>query len=103
MRMKVLPASVVLALLTSAPALADEVLFQDDFKLRLGAGWSWVREHREAWRVFERGLDVRIVLGNMCGVVNDARSVLIRPAPVAVDGEVEVTVMVENHRIAHYM
>jgi hypothetical protein len=27
---------------------AQELLFQDDFKGKLGAGWSWVREHQEA-------------------------------------------------------
>src|SRR5206468_7308397 len=102
MRMKVLPTSLVLGLLAIAPALADEVLFQDDFKLKLGAGWSWVREHREAWRTSERGLEVRIEPGNMWGGANDAKNVLIRPAPEAADGEVEVTVTVENRPTAQY-
>ena len=27
---------------------AEEILFQDDFKGKLGAGWSWVREDRKS-------------------------------------------------------
>ena len=65
MRMKVQPTSVVIALLAITPALADEVLFQDDFKAKLGEGWAWLREHREAWRVAERGLEVRLEPSNM--------------------------------------
>jgi hypothetical protein len=63
--MKVLPTFLGLALLAMASAPADEVLFQDDFKPKLGEGWSWVREHREAWRTSERGLEVRLEPGNM--------------------------------------
>jgi len=29
---------------------AQEVLFEDHFQSKLGQGWAWVREHREAWR-----------------------------------------------------
>ena len=100
--MKVLPISVVLALLAINHALADEVLFQDDFKLKLGAGWSWVREHREAWRASERGLEVRLEPGNMWGNANDAKNVLVRPAPDAAQDEIEITVTVENHPTAQY-
>ena len=100
--MKVLPISLLLALLAIAPSLADEVLFQDDFKLKLGAGWSWVREHREAWRASERGLEVRIEPGNMWGNANDAKNVLVRSAPNAATNEIEITVTVENRPTAQY-
>src|SRR6266571_2226721 len=81
---------------------ADDALFQDDFKVKLGEGWSWVREHREAWRVTERGLEVRIEPGNMWGPANDARNVLVRPAPgTAIEG-VEVSVNVENRPTSQY-
>ena len=100
--MKVLPTLLLLALLVIAPVLADEVLFQDDFKLKLGEGWSWVREHREAWRASERGLEVRIEPGNMWGNANDAKNVLVRPAPNAATNEIEITVTVENRPTAQY-
>ncbi len=102
MRMKVQPTSVVIALLAITPALADEVLFQDDFKAKLGEGWTWLREHREAWRASERGLEVRLEPGNMWGNANDAKNVLVRPAPDAAQDEIEITVTVENHPTAQY-
>lgn len=100
--MKVLPTLLALALLAIAPALADEILFQDDFKGKLGESWSWVREHREAWRAAERGLEVRIEPGNMWGNANDAKNVLVRPAPDTAQGEIEITVSVENRPTAQY-
>ena len=77
-------------------------MFQDDFKLKLGEGWSWVREHREAWRSSERGLEVRIEPGNMWGSANDAKNVLLRPAPNAATNEIQITATVENRPTAQY-
>ncbi len=94
----------ILPLLCSALLVncsAEEVLFRDDFKTKLGEGWSWLREHREAWRVGERGLEVRIEPGNMWGPQNDAKNVLLRRAP-ELQGEIEVTATVENHPTAQY-
>jgi len=82
--------------LVGATSRAGELPFRDDFKGNLGEGWSWVREHREYWRVTQRGLEVRIEPGNMWGPANDARNVLVRPAPDATKGEVEVSVYMEN-------
>src|SRR5213592_624646 len=70
---------------------SDELLFQDDFKGQLGDGWTWVREHREGWRLTDRGLEVWIEPGNMWGPANDAKNVLVRPAPDVTKGEVEVS------------
>jgi regulation of enolase protein 1 (concanavalin A-like superfamily) len=80
---------------------SEETLFRDSFKDKLGQGWSWLREHREAWRVSERGLEVRIEPGNMWGPQNDAKNVLLRDAPER-KGEIEVTATVENHPVAQY-
>lgn len=79
-----------------ADSRAGELLFQDDFKGKLGDGWSWVREHREYWRATQRGLEVRVEPGNMWGPANDARNVLVRPAPDATKDGIEVSVYVEN-------
>jgi regulation of enolase protein 1 (concanavalin A-like superfamily) len=86
----------------SSGAWAQEVLFQDDFRGKLAEGWSWVREHREAWRVTERGLEVRVEPGNMWGPANNARNVLVRPAPDTTQAEIEVGVSVENHPTNQY-
>jgi regulation of enolase protein 1 (concanavalin A-like superfamily) len=81
---------------------AAEGVFQDDFKRKLGDGWSWVREHREAWRVTDRGLEVRIEPGNMWGPANDARNVLVRPAPDPGEGEIDVSVTMRNRPTGQY-
>src|SRR5262249_34545201 len=81
---------------------AEEVLFQDDFKGQLGLGWSWVREHREAWRATEQGREVRIEPGNMWGPENSARNLLVRTAPDTSTSEIEISVNVENHPTHQY-
>jgi regulation of enolase protein 1 (concanavalin A-like superfamily) len=81
---------------------ADELLFQDDFKGKLGEGWSWLREHRDYWRAGERGLEVRIEPGNMWGPANDAKNVLLRTAPDATKDEIEVYVSVANTPTEQY-
>jgi hypothetical protein len=81
---------------------AQETLFEDDFKGQLGQGWSWVREHREAWRVTEHGLEVHIEPGNMWGPENSARNLLVRAAPDTSASEIEVSVNVENKPTNQY-
>jgi regulation of enolase protein 1 (concanavalin A-like superfamily) len=88
---------------TSSAAKQDGIaLFRDDFKGKLGDGWSWIREHREAWRVGDRSLEVRIEPGNMWGPQNNAKNVLVRPAPSPAQGEIEVSVNVENKPTSQY-
>ena len=74
-----------------------EVVFRDTFKPRLADGWSWVREDPKAWRIGERGLEVRIHHGNMWGPANDAANVLVRPAPDPAGKSLQVTATIENH------
>ena len=81
---------------------AEEVLFRDNFQGKLGPGWLWMREHREAWRLTDRGLEVRVEPGNMWGPQNNARNLLVRPAPEATDAEIEVRVAIENHPTNQY-
>jgi regulation of enolase protein 1 (concanavalin A-like superfamily) len=61
-----------------------------------------VREHREAWRATEHGLEVRIEPGNMWGPANDAKNVLVRPAPDASREQIEISVNVENQPTNQY-
>ena len=90
------------ALTIASNAASGDLLFNDDFIGKLGDGWSWVREHREAWRVTERGLEVRIEPGNMWGPANDAKNVLVRAAPDATANDIEVSVSVENKPTEQY-
>jgi regulation of enolase protein 1 (concanavalin A-like superfamily) len=94
--------SLCLLLLASATIGAEEVLFHEDFTNALDGHWAWIREHREAWRTTARGLEVRIEPGNMWGPANDARNVLVRPAPDVTQGEIEISVNVENQPTEQY-
>jgi regulation of enolase protein 1 (concanavalin A-like superfamily) len=92
----------LLVLSAFGSASAAEVVFTDEFKGKLGDGWTWVREDPKGWRVSAQGLDVRLQPGNMWGGGNNARNVLVRPAPEPAQGEVEVSVTVENRPTEQY-
>jgi regulation of enolase protein 1 (concanavalin A-like superfamily) len=92
----------LLVLSAFGSASAAEVVFTDEFKGKLGDGWTWVREDPKGWRVSAQGLEVRLQPGNMWGGGNNARNVLVRPAPEPAQGEVEVSVTVENRPTEQY-
>src|ERR1044072_102187 len=94
--------TLILMLAAVTRCAADKDLFRDEFKGTLGDGWSWIREHREAWRVSDRGLEVRVEPGNMWGPANDAKNVLLRTAPGTATGEIEISVNVENRQTGQY-
>jgi regulation of enolase protein 1 (concanavalin A-like superfamily) len=93
---------VCIALTAASICRGDELVFQDDFKSKLGEGWQWRREHPQAWRVTDRGLEVRIEPGNMWGPANNASNVLLRAAPESAPGEIEVSVIVEHRPTEQY-
>jgi regulation of enolase protein 1 (concanavalin A-like superfamily) len=76
--------------------------FRDAFRGRLAEGWTWIREDPQGWRVTENGLEVRVQPGNMWGGGNDARNVLVRPAPDPSTQEVVVSVTVSNRPTEQY-
>jgi regulation of enolase protein 1 (concanavalin A-like superfamily) len=77
-------------------AAGGKVLFEDNFNGRLKPGWSWIRENPDGWRVTEKGLQLRVEPGNMWGPANNAKNVLVRPAPNPVEHGVETSVTVTN-------
>jgi regulation of enolase protein 1 (concanavalin A-like superfamily) len=82
------------------PALCQETDFT--FHTELGPGWSWIREHPQFWRIGDHGLEVRIEPGNMWGAQNDAKNVLVRPAPDFSTNLVAVSAKVENNPSNQY-
>lgn len=90
------------ALATVATAASEQVIFQEDFRGALDAGWSWVREDPKAWRVKDGALELRILPGNLWGRANNAPNVLVRPAPDPSSGDVEITVKFENAPTEQY-
>lgn len=82
-------------------AAAADGAFSDRFDGKLDPGWAWIREHREAWRIRDKALEVRVEPGNMWGGANNAKNVLVRPAPAA-SGTIEASVQVENRPTEQY-
>ena len=77
-------------LLAAAPAA---VLFEDRFDGKLAAGWSWVREDKDDWRLEGGALRIRATPGNLWEARNGARNLLLRPPPEGTKSFVaEVTV-----------
>ena len=66
---------------TGADSRDPKVLFEEHFKGRLSDGWSWVREDRDAWELGDGVLRVRAAPGNLWEAENNARNLLLRPAP----------------------
>jgi len=93
-------AAIVLAF--AASALATDKLFQDPFRGRLAEGWSFRREHPDAWRVTDRGLEIRVEPGNMWGPANDGKNVLVRTAPDISSNEIAVSVQVDLSPTGQY-
>lgn len=77
-------------------------VFHDSFQNQLGAGWSWVREDRSAWRLTAEGLELRVLPGNMWGGANNARNLLVRPAPEPSQQVVAAEVRIENRPTEQY-
>lgn len=80
---------------------AAEPLFMDDFKSKLGPGWSWLREDKSAWRTSEQGLEIRIQPGNMWGPENSGKNVLIRKLPES-ERPYEISMTVEHSPTEQY-
>lgn len=74
-------------------AAEPEVIFEDSFDSRLEAGWSWIREDPDAWRIKDGGLEIRVQPG-LAGTVKNA---LVRTAPDRDQGSFAVEVTVTNH------
>ena len=83
-------AAIALSLALGAWAGEPELVFEDRFEEGPGEGWSWLRENKDAWRVRDGALEIRVEPG-AAGTVKNA---LLRKAPERGGGKyaVEVTV-----------
>jgi hypothetical protein len=88
--------ALVFLALPATRSQAGVLVFKDDFIGRIDPGWSWIREHREAWRTTAKGLEVRMEPGNMWGGANNARNVLVRTVPDPAETPLVLSVQVEN-------
>ena len=95
----------IVILLTSSSLTichAADLVFQDGFLGKLDAGWTLLREQTNAWRVSERGLEIRMLPGNMWGPANNARNVLVRPVPDPATNEIAISLSLENRPAEQY-
>lgn len=92
----------LLGILCAGRIEADPAAFRDNFTSSLQEGWSWVREDPEGWRLKDGGLEIQSRPGNLWGPANDAKNVLVRPAPDPGETPVEVSVIAENRPTAQY-
>jgi regulation of enolase protein 1 (concanavalin A-like superfamily) len=90
------------AIVAMAERADTTFLFEDQFKGKLGQGWSWIRENPKGWRVSTDGLEIRVEPGNMWGPSNDARNVLVRNAPNPGAGAIEICATFENRPTEQY-
>ena len=81
---------------------AEEIAFQDEFKGKLDAGWSWIREDQNGWRVAAQGLEIHVQPGNMWGTANDAKNVLVRAVPDPARGDLDLSVSITNQPTAQF-
>jgi hypothetical protein len=81
-------------LLVAGPLAAEEaaVVFEDDFDGKLAAGWSWLREDSDAWRLKDGALEIRV----QPGVAGTVKNALLREAPDRSQGKFAVDVTVTN-------
>ena len=69
---------VVLLMLGSLVSAAEpRVLFEDTFNKKPGDGWTWLRENKDAWRVKDGGLEIRVEPGK----ADTVKNALLRKAP----------------------
>jgi regulation of enolase protein 1 (concanavalin A-like superfamily) len=86
--MKTLFCAVVLTLAAifgtrTSAADAPKVLFEDKFSDHLDAGWKWIRERPDAWRLVNGALVIDTLPGSYWEKQNNSQNTLLRPAPVS--------------------
>lgn len=89
-------------LVLSGCAMDSRISISDTLHQPLNSGWTILREQRDAWRSTSRGLEIRVLPGNMWGGSNDARNTFVREALDPGAGPVEVRVKVENRPTEQY-
>jgi len=76
-------------------AANEEVVFQDRFDGKLAAGWSWLRENTNTWRLRDQALEIRVEPGGG----DTVRNALVRPAPERAQGKFAIEVTVCNRTV----
>ena len=105
--MKILFYAVVLTLAAisgtrTSAADAPKVLFEEKFSNHLDAGWKWIRERPDAWRIVNGALVIDTLPGSYWETQNNSQNTLVRPAPVSLKDGFIVEVLLENEPKGQY-
>ena len=73
----------------------ETIIFEDNFDGNLDAGWLWLREHPDHWRIVDSGLEIRVEPG----VADTVKNALLHPAPDRSQGSFAIEVTVSNHTL----
>jgi len=105
--MKILLCSVVLTLAAifgtrTLAADAPKVLFEEKFSDHLEAGWKWIRERPDAWRLVNGALVIDTLPGSYWETQNNSQNTLVRPAPVSLKDGFIVEVLLDSEPKGQY-
>lgn len=86
----------LISVLQGSAATFATPIFEDRFAGKLADGWTWIRDEPAHWRSGLRGLELRVLPGNLWGRANNAKNVLVRPLPDPAIQPLEVTATLHN-------
>jgi hypothetical protein len=84
--------NIILTPIVKTEAGRSAALFADRFDGKLAAGWTWLRENPQAWRIRQRALEIRVEPG----LAHTVKNALVRQAPDRSRGKFAVDVTVTN-------
>jgi hypothetical protein len=93
MKRRFMMAATLSMLCGTLSAAEPEVIFEDTFSGQLDAGWTWLRENPDAWRLRDNALEIRVEPG----VANTVKNALVRTAPDRSKGTYAIEVTVSNN------
>lgn len=73
-------------------AAEPRALFEDRFEGKLGDGWSWLREHKEFWRIKDGALEIH----DQPGDAGSVKNALVRKAPDRSQGKVAIDITITS-------
>lgn len=73
-----------------------QVLFEENFSGKLGAGWQWLRERPEHWRMADGSLIIDTLPGSYWQKQNSGQNTLLRKAPASLQDGFIIEVHLDN-------
>jgi len=87
--------NIVLTPIIKSQADLQKVVFEDCFDNKPAAGWKWLREDPQAWRIKNGALEIRV----QPGVAHNVKNALVRRAPDRSRGKYAIDVTVTNNTV----